>query len=85
MSNRYFHGTTEENLKILLSGGDEPKSCWKVSDRDELLYVYDAQKFVNQRECDSINESDIIINRAFEQAQMQAAIKGISQKLYVLE
>lgn len=82
---RLFHGTTKENLKALLLKKEEPISCWKCSDRDGMLYFYDHQKMIDCGECQEDNDTSLTIQRAFENAQIQAAFKGISTELYVIE
>jgi hypothetical protein len=81
---KYYHGTTEENAKRILSGKNKVNSTWKVSD-DKYLYLYSPESLCENGECNEEDMHDFTIRRCFEQAQITAAIsKKPVKKLVVL-
>lgn len=77
----YLHGTTAEGLAAILKGEEKPNGPWNCCDRDGLTYLWDVAAML---ESGDIEETDQAIGRAFEMAQIQAAIKGEDTALYVL-
>lgn len=79
-----FHGTTLENARSILSGGEKNSYTWIVSN-DDLLYLWDPYILNAQNdEDDSMNESRAI-QQAFESGQITAAsAKTPQDKIVVL-
>jgi len=82
-----YHGTTIENLKVLLNGDKtEIDSAWTCSDSDDAFYVWPLNKMMKEHCVDTKQDGkEAGIRQAFEAAQVQAAMAGKSTKLVVLE
>jgi hypothetical protein len=82
-----YHGTTLENLQILLNGDkSDIDSAWTCSDSDDTFYVWPLNKVMTANDIESKSEAKGQgIQQAFEAGQIQAAMVGKSTKIVVLE
>lgn len=78
----YFHGTTQQGLNAILSNAGKPTGPWNCADQDRLTYLWDSAAMV---EGEDFDDSEGVIRQAFESAQIQAAIVGEDNRLFVLE
>lgn len=81
-----YHGTTRDHANNILSGGEKSdvKITWNVSD-DDFLYVWTAHRlygYDDEQDHESFDEQ--AITRAFESAQVTAAIQDEPQKELVV-
>lgn len=84
MKKTLYHGTTFEGYEgIKLNGFKNVERVWNVSDYNSI-YFYCPEEC--EEGCNTEENVNICIDRAFEAAQMAAAINGSKSKsIYVLE
>lgn len=79
-----FHGTTREHAINILSNGAKNIATWNCSD-DAYLYLWCPNVLVKYKECDKEDANAAAIQRAFEAAQITAAMsENMQRELIVL-
>ena len=80
-----YHGTTKKGLAAILSGENhKPTSPWNCSDQDGVMYFWPLDKTIESEGCEDESEGcERAIGKAFEAAQVQAALTGESE-MYVI-
>lgn len=87
MKQTYFHGTTEENARKILSGQEKSDCTWYESD-DDFLYLWGAEELAVTN-CEEDEEQDVKRERAMDMAKESAlitySINKHSDKIVILE
>lgn len=73
-----YHGTTREQANRFLLGEAKETPTWWCSD-DNYLYLWCPDALVDGGECDAEDADEYAIQRAFESAQVAAALSDTPQ------
>ena len=81
----FYHGTTLENARKLLNGGEKESSVWFCS-FDDYLYVWSRDEIKKEfdEDADPSETESLCLQMAFESAQITAAASENPQSILVV-